>query len=365
MQGVPANSLSRAYVFWIGSLMFGLPLLSSFYPVQYSSSSLFEYLVPYALVSLIIGFLLLRAGNFRAAHDRDKAPEVGAEKTREPSFLIGYIALSFATVAVLSYWTMKYFVAKTYPSPNSEFASLAAVIYLVSLLLAGTLGVPFLLWRVFPFVGNAISTNRGYYRIAVVIGVLYFVTYLILVNQIIITGFNTPSGNFVPSPSGTYPFGFVFTAGPPPSSAIESAFYVPQIVFQLDQYFNLLVLPFEVILAAILSSLVAATVVSTLFLIRQSANHSCATGATISGLGGFFGFTATCPTCLVPTLVSVFFGGVSASVPSIYSHLSGVVLPPLFSVAALSAGLIILNYQAKKSNVYTKLHDTVMATRLP
>ena len=243
-------------------------------------------------------------------------------------------------------------------------ASIAAVVYLVSLSAAGAAGVPFLLGRISPVIANAFSYNRNYYRIALVIGVLYFITYLILVNQIIITGYNTPPGNYVPPPSGSYPFGFVFASGPPPSSAVESAFYVPQIVLQLNQYFNLLVLPFEIIFATILSTLVAATVVTTLFIIRRSANHSCLTGATVSGLGGFFGFTATCPTCLVPTLVSVFFGGVSATVPSIYSHLSGVIFPPLVSVAALLAGLLILNFKGKDRSHEAKALVTTFTKKM-
>ncbi len=49
--------------------------------------------------------------------------------------------------------------------------------------------------------------------------------------------------------------------------------------------------------------------------------------------------------CLAPTLVSVFLGGVSATVPSFYSHLAGVVIPPLVSVGALVAGIAFLNFQ--------------------
>jgi hypothetical protein len=340
-------NLSRAYAFWIGSLMFGLPLLTSFYVIQNSSFSLVKYVLPYILLSLIIGFFLLSRGkSVRPAERSTDFSEPNPSKTG--SFLLAYLALSSGTVAVISYWLMKYYVASAYPSPISPLANLAAIVYLVSLSLAGASGVPFLLLRIFPVIGNAFSSNRNYYRLAVLIGIGYFITYLILVNQIIVTGYNTPPGNFIPPPSGTYPFGFVFAAGPPPNSAVESAFYVPQLVLQINQYFNLLVLPFEVIFATILSSLVAGTVVATLFMIRNFANHSCLTGATVSGLGGFFGFTATCPTCLVPTLVSVFFGGVSATVPSIYSHLSGVILPPLVSVATLLGGLLILNLQSKK-----------------
>jgi len=328
--------------------MFGLPLLSSFYLVQYSSYSLVKYLVPYVLTSLIIGFFILsfRKKSWEIPNDARETIVSPNEKSRE-SLKLAYLSLSFATISVFSYWVMKYLVAVAYPSPNSEYAGLTALVYLISLTLAVGSGIPFLLTRIFPVIKNAFAFDRNYSKIAVIIGIAYFVTYLILVNQIILVGFNTPPGNYVPSPSGSYPFGFVFTAGPPPTSVVESAIYVPQILLQLNQFFSLIVLPFEVILATVLSSLVAATVVATLYIIRHSSTHSCLTGATVSGLGGFFGFTATCPTCLVPTLISVFFGGVSSTFPSIYSHLAGVVLPPIVSILALSSGLLILNYQTR------------------
>jgi hypothetical protein len=124
------------------------------------------------------------------------------------------------------------------------------------------------------------------------------------------------------------------------------------------------VLPFEIVLAVVLSSLVAATVIITLYLIRDSSNHACFTGATVSGLGGFFGFTATCPTCLVPTLISVLFGGVSSTVPAIYSHHAGVILPPLVSVFALSVGLTILDFQAKESGHTLKSLVTIISKKI-
>jgi len=355
------KNLSNAYSFWIGTLMFGLPLLSSFYIVQFSSYSLVKYLVPYVLISLIIGFFILslRKKSWEIPTDLNLNRSIPNRRTGE-SFRLAYVSLSFATVAVFSYWAMKYFVAVVYPSPNSEYAGLTALVYLISLSLAVGSGMPFILGRIFPVIRNALAFDRNYTSIAVIIGIAYFITYLFLVNQIIVVGFNTPPGNFVPSPSGSYPFGFVFTAGPPPSSVVESVIYVPQILLQLNQFFSLIVLPFEVILATVLSSLVAATVVATLYIIRYSSAHSCITGATVSGLGGFFGFTATCPTCLVPTLVSVFFGGVSSTVPSIYSHLAGVVLPPLVSVVALTFGLGILNYQTREQGESLKSLESLL-----
>ena len=337
-------------MFWIAAFLFGLPLLSAFYPVQYSAYSLIKYLIPYCLVSLIIGmFLLTRRSSKAPAATFDIPERVTASKE---SFRLAYFALFFATVGLVGYWLMKYYVQLAYPSPDSYGAGIAALVYLVSIALAVVTGIPFFLIRLFPVLRTAINFDRKHAKLAVLIGAAYLFTYLVVVNQIIITGFNTPPGNYVPSPSGTYPFGFVFTAGPPPDSLIASAVYVPQVLVQLNQYFNFVVLPFEIILGVVLSSLVAATVIITLYMIKASAKHSCLTGATVSGLGGFFGFTATCPMCLVPTIITVLFGGVSSTVPSLYSHLAGVILPPLVSVICLSVGLTILDFQAKK-NGYT------------
>ena len=368
------KNLSRAYTFWIGSLMFGLPLLSSLYLVEYSTYSLVKYLLPYILVCIIVGFFLLSrsTGKRRTRKKKSELDHLedskiaGLEGNRKNSYFLAYLSLVFASICVASYWVMKYFVAINYPSPNGTYASISAIIYLVALCVAIGSGVPFAIVRIFPMVRSALSFERKYTMIGVIVGVSYFVTYLILVNQIIISGFNTPPGNYVPSPSGSYPFWFVFTAGPPPSAIVESAIYVPQILLQLNRYFNLIILPFEIILATVLSSLVAAMVVSTLFMIRRSSlNHSCMTGATVSGLGGFFGFTATCPTCLVPTLVSVFFGGVSSTAPSIYSHLAGVVLPPVLSILALSLGLFLLDFQSKKVRIAFKSLSSLLTRSNP
>jgi hypothetical protein len=362
-----SKNLSAAYTFWIGAFLFGLPLLSSLYFVQYSEYSLIKYLIPYCLISLTIGVVLLSRGNRKTAFsEKDNATQPSAEKEilSSESFRLAYIALFFATLGLVSYWLMKYFVDVAYPSPNSYAAGIAALVYLVSIALAAATGIPFLLLRLFPVLRSAVDFDKRYATLAVLVGVSYLFTYLIVVNQVIITGFNTPPGNYVPSPSGSYPFAFVFTAGPPPDSLVASAIYVPQVLLQLNQYFNLVVLPFEVLLGVVLSAFVAATVIITLYLIKDSSRHSCLTGATVSGLGGFFGFTATCPTCLVPTLISVLFGGVSSTVPSLYSHLAGVILPPLLSIASLSVGLTILDYQATKGGHTLKSLVTMISSKI-
>ncbi|MDH2899861.1 MAG: hypothetical protein PXY39_02720, partial [archaeon] len=188
----------------------------------------------------------------------------------------------------------------------------------------------------------------------------YLVTYLLLVNQILITGFNTPPSNVVGSPTGTYPFATVFTAGVAPSAALESVVYVPFILVQLNLYFNFIIQPFEIIFAIVLANLIAASIVSARYLIRQSSGHSCATGAAFSGIGGIVGLTATCPSCLAPTMISVVFGGFSAasSLARYSTTLFGVITPPLVSILALFVSLVLLDYKAKGGQI-SKVIDSI------
>ncbi len=345
-------SLGRAYIFWIASLMFGLPLLSSFYLVQYTRDSSITVLVPYVGACAIAGVIFLawsaRKGNSRSDADIHDHPPLNSSE-KQGSYALGYVALAFATLGLISYFLMKHFISLAYPSGAFSLpVVISGIVYLVSVSAAALTGLPFLLTRLFPSFRKALASHKNFAKIAVALGGAYFAIYLLLVNQIVITGFNTPPGNYVPSPAGIYPFAYVFTSGPPPSALLESAVYVPQILVQLNQYFNLVIMPFEIVLAIALATLVASSIIITYYIIEDS-NHSCLTGASLSGIGGFFGFTATCPTCLAPTLVSVFFGGVSATVPSIYSHVSGIILPPLVSISALVVGIVLLDFQAKQT----------------
>lgn len=264
---------------------------------------------------------------------------------KHDSYLLGYIALASASIGVVAYWLMTYYVVSAFPNPSPESSKITGLVYLLSLSVTVAAGLPYLLTRIFPSIRLALSDRRSF-RIAILVGIAYFFTYLVLVNQIIITAFNTPPGNYVPPPNGVYPFFSAITSGPAPGSQLESAIYIPQFIVQINQYFNLVIMPFEFAFAIALSVLVALSVGLALFLIKRSSSNSCYTGATVSGLGSFFGFTATCPSCLAPTLVSVLSGGVSATAPALYTHLTGVVLPPLVSIFALLVGVAILDYQA-------------------
>ncbi len=349
------RGIAHAYFFWIAALMFGLPLLTSYYYVQTISNFATSILVPYILLVAAIGFIIwrLKAGGstdlkrFDDRH-RDKT-DVGKAGNR--SYFLAFVAVILATLAVASFGAMKYFLAKAYPLPSAQ-ADFFGGAYLLFISLGVAIGFPVLLYLVFPTFRASVSGDRKEILLAALIGAVYFVTYLVLVNQIVVTGYNTPPGNYVASPVGTYPYIHVFTAGPPPSAGAESLVYVPMALFQLNQYFNFIIQPFEIIFGILLSTLVAVTIVVTRMLIGGASGHSCYTGAAVSGLGGFIGFTATCPTCLVPTMISVLFGGFSsvASVQLLYSNLFGVLVPPVVSIVALLASLLLLNNRGVNLN---------------
>lgn len=333
--------------------MFGLPLLGSFYPVQYSQNTVFDFILPYVLACAVIGLVILfrgsKASGFGTNGSSGESPPKDNSKDNAGgrSYKLGYVALTFASVAVVAYWLMSYYVATDFPLPTSLPSVVAGLVYLVSLTVTVATGLPFLLTILFPSLRLALSDRRSL-KVAVMIALAYMFTYLILVNQIVITSFNTPPGNYVPPPSGHYPFWTGITSGPAPGSQLESAFYIPQFIIQINQYFNLIIMPFEFAFAVALSVLVASSIILAFYLIKRSSTNSCYTGATVSGLGGFFGFTATCPSCLAPTLVSVLSGGVSATAPAIYTNVSGVILPPLISLLALLVGVVLLDYQSRR-----------------
>jgi hypothetical protein len=347
MSGISQRSMSNAYVFWIISLIFGLPLLSSFYLIQFNRSYSSDFLIPYALIAVIVGLLILRYGK------PDDYATKPAESQKPPSSKMAdvllYIALSAASVAVVAFGTMKYFIDSSYPSPSST-ANVAGTIYFLALSLAALLGFPAFVTRIFPELRSALSFKSrriSYGKIAIVIGIAYFITYMFLVNQILVIGFNSLPGNYIAPVQGHYPSTSVFTAGPPPAAFAEDLIYVPYILVQLNPSVNFIFQPFEVVFAVVLATLVASTFVLTNYFIRKTAGHACVTSAAASGIGGFLGLTATCPSCLAPALVSAFFGGLTA-IQSSYSSLGGVILPPVVSIASLVVAITYLNNRTQK-----------------
>lgn len=322
--------------------MFGLPLLISYYAVGEGLGAAPLLVLAYLVVSLTVGLLLLlkrsqQPGEPRAEYPDHFVPGPGAFSRFGP-----VAALSSATVAVISFGLMRYLLAVSYPYPSNS-ADFAGGVYVVALSAAATVGIPYAVAWGFPVVRRALA--EGKLRVAAyLIGAAYFLTYEILVNEVVITGYNTTPGNFVQSPLGSYPFAYVFTSGPSPGNFLETAIYTPYVLVQLSPYVNFIFQPFELILAVAMSVLVATTVVVTYHTFKQSERMggACSVSATLSGVGAFMGYTATCPSCLAPTLISVVFGGL-ATVQHLYSDVWAAVLPPLVSVLALLISMYLLS----------------------
>ena len=96
----------------------------------------------------------------------------------------------------------------------------------------------------------------------------------------------------------------------------------------------------------VLSMLTSSAVILSYYLVRNSSLKCCAKGTMMSTGGSILGLTATCPTCLVPSFVSVVFGGVTAAEIA-YSNVYGAVLPPILSVGALVVSLAYLSKKVK------------------
>jgi hypothetical protein len=322
-------------------MMFGLPLIISFYAVGEGVGYAQAFVVSYVVAAIVIGLSLLIRRGHRVELATPKSPVSSVPPSSFYSKSIPFVALGAATVAVVAFGTMRYLIAVSYPYP-SDSASLAGAVYIAALGVAASFGIPTIVVRSVPVLRDALSDRRLRFT-AYILGVAYFFTYEVLVNEVVVTGYNTSPGNFVQAPLGAFPWAYVFTSGPAPGNFIETAIYSPYALIQFNQYVNLTVQPFEVLLAVAISVLVASTVVVTYHTVRQSERMggACSASATMSGVGAFLGYTATCPSCLAPTLISVVFGGVAA-VQGVYSNLWGAVVPPLVSIGALVFSLFVL-----------------------
>ena len=333
------RAVLRSYTFFVAAFMFGLPLLISYYAVQEGIGAARFFVAAYVASSLILGFAIL----IRFGRPGPAAP-VLPERRDARRVQAGWpplVALSSGTLAVASFGLMKYLIALSYPAPSPQ-AGLAGGVYVVALGAAAAAGFPVLAEAAFPFLKGALA-DRRLRASAILIGAVYFVTYEILVNEILVTGYNAPPGNIIAPPSASYPWVHVFTSGPNPAQAIETVIYTPYVLVQVNQYVNFVFQPFELALAVAISVLVASAVVATYHLVKRNEKMggACSVSATLSGVGAFLGYTATCPSCLAPTLVSVVFGGL-ATVQTVYSNLWGAVVPPVVSVIALTVSLYII-----------------------
>lgn len=339
LQGRSAPAISQAYLFSIVSLLFGLPLLTAYYNVD--SSFYFEALLPYLVVTVVLTAIIL----VRPVRWRNEAPP-GGEASRtfldRVNSLPVLVTMGVATAAVVSFGVLRFLVFSAFPYPPPQVASDVANVYLVLLVAATILGVSRVVFWAFPVL-RSVLRERGYGVMVVVLSVAFAFVYLLLVNQVLVEGFNVAAN--VPPPTNTYPYAYTFTVGV--EQPVLNIIYIPYALVQLSPQVNLLIIPFEIVFAVALAILVSSNVAMSHFLISRSGLRCSTPGAAASALGSVLGLTATCPTCLVPTFISVVFGGITAA-EAIYSNVYGAVLPPVLSLLTLLLSMLYLDREIRK-----------------
>lgn len=334
------------------SLLIGLPLLTAYYivdPAFYSSA-----LIPYLAVSAIITLYIVWKS-------QTSLPKTNAVRLKSSTIisklnsLSVYFVMGLVTATVVIFGALRFLIYRYYPSTPPQVGNLLdgsfypadylSAAYIALLIVASILIASRLIYASFPVLGR-IFEERKYLFMGTLMTLSFAVVYLLLVNFILIQGVNTTSGVAdIPPPDAPYPFVHIFTAG------IQQPFlnmvYIPYATVQLSPELNILIVPFEVIFAVALSFLVASNVVMSHYLISNSGLACSTRGAVLSTGGSILGLTATCPTCLVPTFISVIFGGVVAA-EAVYSNIYGVVIPPVLSIATLVLSLAYLSRQIKK-----------------
>lgn len=322
----------------MGTLLFGLPLLTAYYNVD--SGFYLRVLAPYLVASVVLTFVVL-------VRPIQRNPPTVSEP--RPSNMIGRFnsipataILVLFSAAVAAFGVMRYEVNEYYPYPAPAFASLFGSVYIIVLIATSILGFSRILYVSFPTLAKVLR-HRKYALMAGLVSVSFALVYLLLVNQILVAGFNVLEN--LPPPSNSYPFAYTFTAG------IEQPFlnmvYLPYAIVQLSPEVNLLIIPFEMVFATLLGMLVASNLCMAHYLISRSGLRCSTAGTTMSAFGSILGLTATCPTCLVPTFLSVIFGGVTAA-ETVYSNVYGAVIPPVLSVATLALSLVYLSRTIRK-----------------
>jgi hypothetical protein len=364
-----AASNSFAYLFLMISLLIGLPLLTANEVVNPSFYRL--TLVPYLVFSAMIALLIIRKSQGIERKITPRGDYIAPSATKAKNIVLKFGALSsyytfgILTLLVIVFGAFRGIVYSSYPYPPNQIGNLLAgtpttedilgASYIVLLIVASLFGVSKLLYSSFPLL-RRILFERRYAVMATAMAASFATVYLLLVNQILIEGLNTPNGiGEVPSPNNLYPYVHVFSLG------IQQPFlnmvYIPYAIVQFSPSVNLLLVPFELVFTIVLSLLVASNVVMAHYLISNSGLACSVKGTVLSTGGSILGLTATCPTCLVPTVVSVIFGGVITA-EAVYSNIFGVLLPPILSVAALVLSIVYLSKAINKRVIMHSLQDT-------
>ena len=317
----------------MGTLLFGLPLLTAY--SQVNSGLFFGILVPYLVSSLVLVFVIL-IRPIRKAH----ADPLEARQSRLAvnfNSIPTYVLLGLFTATIAVFGAMRYQIYSSYPYPPPPSASFLGSVYLLLLAVTSIVGFSRILYGAFPVLAKVLR-HRQYVIMATIVSLSFAFVYLLLVNQILVAGLNVPS-NLSP-PSNAYPFAYTFTAGV--EQPLLNMIYLPYALVQLSPQVNLLIIPFEIVFTALLGLLVAANLCMGHYLISRSGLRCSTVGTAGSAFGSVLGLTATCPTCLVPTLVSVIFGGITAA-ETLYSNVYGATIPPVVSVASLVLSLVYLS----------------------
>ncbi|MHB8565470.1 MAG: hypothetical protein ACYC7D_04710 [Nitrososphaerales archaeon] len=348
-----AASTSSAYLFLMVALLIGLPLLTAYYFVN--PGFYVSVVGPYLGISVIGTLYIIRRslGN----NGRPVSDFIGASPTGGVNSLSGFIAkcnsvspyliMGLGSAMVAVFGVMRFMIISYYPYPPPKTADYLGGAYITMLIALSIFGFSRVIYSSFPVLKTILAEKR-YAFMAIVMSLSFAFVYLLLVNQLVIAGLNTIGS--VASPGNVYPFIHVFTVGV--QQPFLNLVYIPYVLVQISPQVNLLIVPFEMIFTVLLSLLVAANVIMAHYLISNSGLR-CSTKATFLSTGGsMLGLTATCPTCLVPTFVSVIFGSVVAA-EAVYSNIYGVVLPPVLSVLTLVLSIIYLSRMIKKrTNIY-------------
>lgn len=340
-----------AYLFLMGSLLFGFPLLTAYYNVN--SSFYFFVVIPYLLLSVAIALLIIMRSQItskKLSRVEDKtflSTSAYAQENNQSKFMAAfnsfpiYVIMILVGVSMIIYFFIRYLVVSTSPFPPPLAVNQLGQFYVVILSVSSVLVFTRAFYRLIPTL-REILRQKKYTLMALITSISFAVVYMVLVNQLIVSGFNTVATD--PPPGGSYPFSYAMVPGI--RDPLIDLVYLPTVLVQFNPQVNLILVPFEMIFVPILSLLVASNVVMAHYLISNSSLRCSTKGTVLSTSGSILGLTASCPTCLAPTFISVVFGGITAA-EAVYSNIYGVVLPPVLSVATLILSVVYLTRALK------------------
>ncbi len=317
------------------ALLFGLPLLTAYYGAN--PECFFSAILPYLAVTVSISVYLIARSGFNPG-----SLSLGERST----FIAKFNSFPLFIILIPIIWTMALFIALSYvffstfpvPPPSSVMAPLGEA-YIVLIIVASVLGFSRIIYRAFSVL-HRIFEEKKYVLMVSIFSASFAVVYLLLVNQIIIAGFNVQQTAPAQVFGNGYPSMLAMT--PATEQFVLDLVYLPIIIVQLSPQVNLILIPFEMVFVTVLSLLVGSNIAMAHYLITNSGLRCSTKGTALSTSGSILGLTATCPTCLAPTFVSVLFGGIT-SVTTVYSNYYGVVLPPVLSLGALLLSVVYLS----------------------